>query len=668
MKTRFPRPCLPSSPRTQNSGPPSRAFLSVFCVASVLAFAVLPSLSSPLLGAAAGQHDHEALSAPATRDSVRLTCVVLHGGTGEALDARCTIADAYGHPRWPAPAESCLYHEASWSHGPYFYANAPFSVDVPPGPTFVGASHGVEFSVYGETVLVSSDTLLTITLDPTLAGATPGWYSGDCHVHYCHPGGSYELDIPGMFCLSCAEDIQFLHCLDNTHGFCGGPDPCSRPGRVVYITEEQRSSVYGHSGFLGLSSLVEPFHTTWEPLISTLAESVHEQPNGVVISAHPVSTDDFFDLDSGPSATMLARTLPVDVLSGEIDGFEVLSYSNYHHFGRELDLWYRLLNCGFELTACAGTDACPNNMRTAPVGGYRVYVCTDEPELCCDSWLAGLRSGRTFVTNGPLVTSFEIDGARPGQTVSYEEEFTVLAGSVSIESVLPVSRVDVVRNGETAMSFCLPPGCCAFDTTFSLPTCESCWVAARVFGQKNNWATMGDSLFAHTTPVYVTLAGRRVAVHEDAEALAEWVENLEELAEDRGEWISAADSAAAFAAFAGARSFYDNLASGAQTDVDESPPTPVASSEGGLSVWPNPTRDGVALMLSTPGTCRGRVTVHTVSGRLVRVLVGDDLNGGACSLRWDGTDTEGRRVAAGIYLVSAKVGERSETAKVVLLR
>ncbi len=639
---------------------------------SLRCLVVLAALSTLCLAPDASSFPRQPIShgatAPASRDSILLTCVVLHALSGDTLDARCTIVDALGRPHWPAPAESCLYHEPCGAHGPYFYARGSFTVAVPPGPTFVGVSHGIEFAASADTVVVTSDSLLCIRLEEVHDMSAEGWYSGDCHMHYCHPGGVYDVDVPTVYRIACAEDINVVNCLDNTHSFCGGPDPCSCPERIVYVTEEQRSSVYGHTAFLGLATLVEPFYSTWEPLISSMAPSVHEQPNGVVVSAHPVSTDDFFDIDSGPSATMLARTLPVDVVSGAIDGFEVLSYSNCHNRGRELDLWYRLLNCGFALSACAGTDACPNRLTGRPVGGYRVYVRIPERSLCCESWLAGLARGHTFVTNGPLITEFELSGAAPGDTLALDGESAVLSGSVSVTSALPLRRIDIVRNGESALSFCLPPACCSFDTTFTMTIDESSWVAGRVFGLDQSWHTMGDSLFAHTTPVYVALGSRRVVVQEDAEALSEWIADLEELAHERGEWTSPADSAAAFAAFAGARSFYDALAAGGPTCINDETGDHVAETGMRLSVWPNPARGRVALALDVAEACRGCVAVYSVAGKLVRMLSDGHVERGRCSLTWDGRDARGRPASTGVYLVRATMGTDTRTSKIVLLR
>jgi len=81
------------------------------------------------------------------------------------------------------------------------------------------------------------------------------------------------------------------------------------------------------------------------------------------------------------------------------------------------------------------------------------------------------------------------------------------------------------------------------------------------------------------------------------------------------------------------------------TGVEPTPPAP-----GVLRVSPNPFRD--ATRIEAPGW--RPLTIHDVRGRLIRVLTCQ----GACPQiagpfqgEWDGTDSEGRRVPSGVYLL-----------------
>lgn len=63
------------------------------------------------------------------------------------------------------------------------------------------------------------------------------------------------------------------------------------------------------------------------------------------------------------------------------------------------ELYYQILNCGLRIAPSAGSASgvLPN-----PVGYNRVYVHLDG-ELTYERWFEGLRVGRSFVTNGPLL-------------------------------------------------------------------------------------------------------------------------------------------------------------------------------------------------------------------------------------------------------------------------
>lgn len=606
---------------------------------------------------------------PALRTSVRLTCVVVNSATAETLQARCILLDALGASRCPDAPESCNYHAPCWCHDGYFYTQGTFSMDLPVGPTLIGAGHGPEFSSTADTIELTRDTLVVFDLARHTDMNSLGWYSGDCHTHASHCGGVYDLCPADMACLARAEDLNVVNVHDNTVNFIGSPDPCSGPDVIVYVTEEHRSWIYGHSDLLGITSIVEPQYSSWTPLLADIADAVHEQPGAIIIAAHPITTDDFFDIDSGPAAMGLARGLPVDAVFGKIDGFDVLSYSNYHRRGIELPMWYRLLNCGFRLVASAGTDAAMNGLYTRPLGGYRVYVALGESDLTYDSWLSGLAHGRSFVTNGPLFTDFEIAGLVPGDTLVTGTGTHELSGSVSVACSFPFTRLDIVQNGRPIESLFFEHGLCAVDTTFAVTIDESSWLAARVSGPILTWFTMGDSLFAHTGPLYVELDGHRVSVPEDAEFLAGWVADLETLAVARGEWPTPADSVKAFAAFAAARSFYEDLATGGATQVcGEEPGVGPEACLRILGARPNPSAGPTTFSLALKTPCRIVGTIHNLSGRHVRTVIDCVLSDGTHAVHWDGRDRSGHHVASGVYLFKASGGGMAATTRTVVLR
>ena len=77
-----------------------------------------------------------------------------------------------------------------------------------------------------------------------------------------------------------------------------------------------------------------------------------------------------------------------------------------------MQLWYRLLNCGFRLAISAGTDSFTNIADHYTPGGGRVYVHAGS-ELRYDEWVANYKRGRSFASNGPVII-LTADGKEPG--------------------------------------------------------------------------------------------------------------------------------------------------------------------------------------------------------------------------------------------------------------
>ncbi len=80
---------------------------------------------------------------------------------------------------------------------------------------------------------------------------------------------------------------------------------------------------------------------------------------------------------------------------------EILGFSDHRVTAQ---VWYRLLNLGFRIPAAGGTDAMANfaSLR-GPVGMNRTYVRVPDGEVKAEEWLEGLKRGRSFATNGPLL-------------------------------------------------------------------------------------------------------------------------------------------------------------------------------------------------------------------------------------------------------------------------
>ncbi len=87
-----------------------------------------------------------------------------------------------------------------------------------------------------------------------------------------------------------------------------------------------------------------------------------------------------------------------------------------------------------------------------------------------------------------------------------------------------------------------------------------------------------------------------------------------------------------------------------------------------LLVSPNPSRSGGLLRFGLPAGERVRLEVFDVRGRSVIVLADGQYDPGWHTARWAGLDSQGARVAPGVYFARLVTGKKSVTAKIVLLQ
>jgi flagellar hook assembly protein FlgD len=62
------------------------------------------------------------------------------------------------------------------------------------------------------------------------------------------------------------------------------------------------------------------------------------------------------------------------------------------------------------------------------------------------------------------------------------------------------------------------------------------------------------------------------------------------------------------------------------------------------------------------------LSIYDVNGKRVREIAPVSTGGNEQSAEWDGTDSQGHRLASGVYFLQARTPSARETQKVLLLR
>lgn len=120
-----------------------------------------------------------------------------------------------------------------------------------------------------------------------------------------------------------------------------------------------------------------------------------------------------------------------------------------------------------------------------------------------------------------------------------------------------------------------------------------------------------------------------------------------------------------------ARSTYEGGESGqASLPFSWNGPAAAPANLAVVSASPNPFAASTAIRFSIPasGAANAKVAVYDLAGRLVRDLASGPRSAGTHSVTWDGRDSAGRAVAAGVYLTRVAANGEVAVRKVVFLR
>ena len=199
---------------------------------------------------------------------------------------------------------------------------------------------------------------------------------------------------------------------------------------------------------------------------------------------------------------------------------EILGYANTEGSTK---LYYHLLNSGFRLAPAAGTDTFNNIRRHKVVGGDRVYVYAPGP-LDYEAWVAGLKAGRSFVTNGPLLF-FRVNGQMPGSELNFSAPEAVEV-SVEAYSQVPMDRLEIILNGKPVYSAPLEGNQNQLRYKGQVFLEGTSWVAARITGGAHKLVVNNPTLFAHSAPVYCDIEKKPLADPASLRYLLKWIRDL----------------------------------------------------------------------------------------------------------------------------------------------
>ncbi|MBI3132998.1 MAG: CehA/McbA family metallohydrolase [Acidobacteria bacterium] len=488
---------------------------------------------------------------------------------GHPMPARVSLRDGRGRTFAPEGAwiqADDLLVPTQRAEGRTFHVAPAFTVSVPKDRLRLTLARGPEFAVAQVDVDARGSAVPIIV--PLKRLPFPGaWWSGDLHVHLNY-GGTYRNSPARMVQQARAEGLGLVYNLivnkeqryPDLASFRTDLDPASTGDVLLLHGQEFHSSYWGHLGLLNLREhLIMPGYTAYPftgaaspyPHNGAVADRAHAQ-GGLVGYVHP------FDEDVKPATdAKLTNALPIDAALGKVDYYEAVGFSD--HMATNA-IWYRLLNCGLRLPAGAGTDVMANyaSLR-GPVGLNRVYVKAEGP-LQREPFLAGLKAGRTFATNGALL-DLRVGKAAPGDTLELGAGAQELEYAATLRSNHPVDHLELIWNGEVVGHHAPKSG--TADVTGRVKVKGPGWLLLRAWNDAPHANVLDIYPFATTSPIYAVVAGKPVRSKAAATYFLAWLDRIQKATEAHPDYRTAGEREAVLADIRKARAVYEACRDGA---------------------------------------------------------------------------------------------------------
>jgi hypothetical protein len=387
-----------------------------------------------------------------------------------------------GYPFWQEPAA--------------YFVSRPFSIRLPAGRWRLAVARGLEYLPLFEEFEIrpGEARMRRVDLQRWEHMAGRGWYSGDDHVHFPRTEPWHN---EFLLTWAQAEEVYVSTTLQQRTlralTFPQGEPENFRFQRGDYVLQagqEDPSTAINELGHTLALNIKKPVYDLSRfHLYDVMFDAVRAQ-GGLTGYAHIAWAPEWYRRSDPTRYSTWDSTL--NVIQGRLDFFEIMQFRLLG-----LEDYYDFLSLGIRLTASAGSDM----PWAASLGESRVYVNTGHP-FNADRWFEAFRRGRTFVTNGPML-SLTVQEAGPGDEVHVgrDSPLRVRARAWAPPVIGSPMRLEIVSQGAVIRSAeSSDPSADELGLDFSLPADRSRWIAARV-------TTHNDGL-AHTSPVYIIVDGQ----------------------------------------------------------------------------------------------------------------------------------------------------------------
>ena len=442
--------------------------------------------------------------------NVRFT--IMDPAAGTPVPARIHLKDRAGKPVRPMGLP--FWHD-------HFVCGGVAELELVPGAYRYEIERGPEYARVNGSLGVADSGAQSVTnqLHRLLNLSREGWWSGELHVH--RPLTEVEL-------LMQAEDLHVAPVITWWNNYNIWTNRALPPNPIIRFDGGRFYHLMGGEDERGGGALL--YFNLGQPL--NITGATREFPSAMKFLGDArqhagvwVDIEKPFWYDA-----------PVWLASGQVDSVGLAN--NHMHRGGMLtneawgrprdrqrlpdpqgngtwtqEIYYHVLNCGLRVPPSAGSASgvLPN-----PVGYNRAYVQLDG-ELSYEKWWEGLKAGRVFVSNGPLLRC-RANGQWPGHVFKAADPGIELKLEAALDSRDPISAIEIIQNGRVVRAI----SSSEWNRTGSLGAVrfnESGWFLVRAMA-----AVPETFRFASTGPFYVEIGSspRRVS-KVSAQFFLDWV-------------------------------------------------------------------------------------------------------------------------------------------------
>jgi hypothetical protein len=374
----------------------------------------------------------------------------------------------------------------------------PFSIKLPAGRWRLAIERGIEYLPVFEEFEIRPGRRLsrTVRLKRWVDMARSGWYSGDDHVH--HPRTTPEHD---QFLLTWAraEDVhvlnvvqqRWLHALTFPQAF-GGRARFQDEDFALVSGQEDPSMRIDEQGHALALNLPEPVSDLSRFHLYDVTFDRARRLGGVTGYAHISWAPEWYRRTRPHLFPTWDSTL--NAIAGRVDFFEILQFRMLG-----LEVYYDFLSLGVRLAASAGSDFPWGSV----IGEVRTYAYTGK-SFSVDRWFEAMRKGKTFVTNGPMV-SLAVNGSMPGEELKVAPggKVRIVARAWAPAAIGAPLTMEIIALGKTLRTVeAGDPEQTELKAEMTVRAEDSQWIAVRAESRNGG--------LAHTSPVYVIAGGRPI--------------------------------------------------------------------------------------------------------------------------------------------------------------